>query len=87
MQNHPNPFNPTTSIAYSIKERGHVLLSIYDVNGALVRTLTNETRAAGAQSATWDGRDDEGRSVASGVYFYKLTGGKLHADEEEVLLK
>jgi hypothetical protein len=86
-QNHPNPFNPQTTISFSIAQRGNVRLNVYDVNGALVRTLANETRAAGAYDVTWDGRDDRGRAVASGVYFYKLTAGSFTQTRKMVLLK
>jgi FlgD Ig-like domain len=86
-QNRPNPFNPQTTIAFSIKARGHVGLSIYDVGGRLVRTLANETRAAGAYQLTWDGRDARGQAVASGVYFYRLVAPEFTKTRKMVLLK
>jgi hypothetical protein len=86
-QNYPNPFNPQTTIAFSIAERANVRVAVYNVNGALVRTLANESRAAGAYALTWDGRDDGGRQVASGVYFYKLTAGSFTQTKKMVLLK
>jgi hypothetical protein len=86
-QNYPNPFNPTTSIAFSLKERSNVTLKIYDVNGALVRELVNESRSAGSYDMKWDGRDASGQQVASGVYFYKLVAGDFRSTKKMVLLK
>jgi hypothetical protein len=87
-QNHPNPFNPTTTIRYALSQAGPVSLRIYDVGGALVRTLVDTERtSAGAGEATWDGRNDGGRPVASGVYFYRLSSPNLTATKKMVLLK
>ncbi len=86
-QNYPNPFNPQTTISFSIAQRANVRLAVYDVNGALVRTLASETRAAGAYQITWDGRDDSGNQVASGVYFYRLATGSFTQTKKMVLLK
>jgi len=86
-QNYPNPFNPQTTIAFSIAQRANVDLEVYDVNGALVRTLANDTRAAGAYQVEWDGRDTHGTAVASGVYFYKLNAGSFTQTRKMVLLK
>ena len=86
-QNYPNPFNPQTTIAFSIAQRANVYLAVYDVSGALVRTLANEDRPAGAYELKWDGRDDKGRAVASGVYFYKLNAGSFTQTKKMVLLK
>jgi len=89
-QNHPNPFNPTTTIEYAIKNRGYVTLTVYNAAGQLVRTLVNdvqEPRAAGF-SVLWNGRNDSGEPVASGVYLYKLTAGnEYQAVKKLVLLK
>lgn len=86
-QNYPNPFNPQTAIAFTLKERGAVSLKIYDVAGALVRELVNDTRVAGAHNVKWDGRDESGKQVASGVYFYKLVAGHFTSTKKMVLLK
>ena len=74
-QNHPNPFNPTTAIRYSIKTQGRVRLVVYNVAGELVRTLADkeQTPAPRGFSVVWDGTNNAGSPVASGVYFYKLT--------------
>jgi predicted lipoprotein with Yx(FWY)xxD motif len=86
-QNHPNPFNPVTTIRFGLKERGPARLSIYDAAGRLVRTLVDDTRPAGAYSIEWDGRDTEGRAVASGVYFYCLRADAFEQTRKMVLLK
>jgi hypothetical protein len=74
--NYPNPFNPSTTISYSIDEPGRVALRIYNVSGRLVRTLLEEDETTGAYSVQWNGLDDKGRPVASGTYFCRLTAGK-----------
>jgi len=86
-QNYPNPFNPMTTIRFSLVSPGHVSLRIYDANGALVRVLVNGWRRAGGQSETWDGRDEKGRTMASGVYFVSLEAGKITATRKMILLR
>jgi hypothetical protein len=88
-QNVPNPFNPRTSIHYSIEETGHVNLTIYDVTGGRVRTLVDATLDphAGGRNAVWDGKDDHGRPVSSGVYFYRLRTNRRVVTKRMVLLK
>jgi hypothetical protein len=86
-QNYPNPFNPQTTIAFSVKERGLVNLKVYNVAGQLVRTLANEEFAAGAHTKVWDGRNDAGQAVSSGVYFYKLVANNFSQTKKMVLLK
>ena len=87
-QNYPNPFNPQTTIAFSLKARSHVRIDVFDVTGALVRTVLDETRAAGAYGdVRWDGRDGSGHAVASGVYFYKLSADGFSQTRKMVLLK
>ncbi len=71
-QNYPNPFNPTTTIRYSLPEPASVNLSIYNVLGQRVATLTNEVLDAGVYNALWNGRNDAGVQVASGIYFYRI---------------
>ncbi len=71
--NYPNPFNPTTSIAYDLPRSAHVTLTVHDLAGRVVRTLLDETIAdPGRHAVVWDGRDHDGHRVASGVYFYRL---------------
>jgi hypothetical protein len=71
-QNYPNPFNPQTTISYQLPVYSKVTLKIYDILGKEVRTLVNENKSAGYHSVMWDGRDNSGRQVTSGIYFYKL---------------
>jgi hypothetical protein len=86
-QNYPNPFNPQTTIAFSLKERGNVSLKVYNVSGELVRTLMDEAQDKGAHTKVWDGRNDAGQSVSSGVYFYKLVSNNFSQTKKMVLLK
>ena len=86
--NHPNPFNPTTSVGYAVPRTGSVALSIYDASGRLVRTLVDvPSHDAGRHSVSWDGRDENGMEVAAGVYFARLTVDSESATGKMVLLK
>ncbi len=71
-QNYPNPFNPSTTIRYDVPVSGDVCLAVYDINGQLVRTLVKNSRDAGTYTVSWQGDDNQGRMVSSGVYFYKI---------------
>jgi hypothetical protein len=87
-QNFPNPFNPTTSIRYDLDEPSTVTLRIFDAAGRVVRTLRNGVfEAAGPHEAVWNGRDDTGRAVSSGVYFYKLDTGSARETRRMTFLK
>ncbi len=87
-QNYPNPFNPQTTIAFSLAARTRVRVDVFDVSGALVRTLVDETREAGSHSdVRWDGTDAARQPVASGVYFYRLRAGDFSQTRKMVLLK
>ncbi len=88
-QNRPNPFNPTTEIAYVVPGPvgGRVTLCVYAVDGSLVRALVDEEREAGPGAVTWDGRDDAGRRAASGVYLYRLSAVGETVTRKMVLLK
>lgn len=70
--NVPNPFNPSTSIQFTLGRRGSARLEVYDARGARVRTLWSGVAAAGAHVRVWDGRDGDGKGVASGVYVARL---------------
>ncbi len=70
--NHPNPFNPMTVIRFALPTTQDVELSVFDVRGQRVRTLVHGTMPAGHHEVTWQGRDEGGRQVASGTYFYRL---------------
>ncbi len=85
---YPNPFNPATTISYDVRESVPVTLAIYDVTGRRIRTLVDgQPTNAGHYELTWDGRDQSGRVVASGVYFYRLDAGGFSETRRMVLLK
>lgn len=87
-QCYPNPFNPLTTISFSLRERAHVTLKIYNAAGQLVRTLLDEPRDVGTHSdVKWDGTDDSGDLVSSGVYFYRLSAGEFSQTKKMVLVK
>ena len=86
-QNHPNPFNPTTVIGYTIADGASVTLAVYDVSGKLVRTLVNEYQGQNRYEVTWDGRDNSGMPVASGAYFYRLETPTYNETRKLLLLK
>jgi subtilisin family serine protease len=85
--NHPNPFNPATTIAYDLPEAVDVQLVIYDVRGESIRSLVSGARPAGHHSVLWDGRNDRGENVTSGVYFCRFTAGGSVQSRKMVLLK
>jgi hypothetical protein len=86
-QNFPNPFNPVTSIRFDMKEKGLVTLKIYNVAGQLVRTLFDGMKDAGFYSITWDGKNNRGSRVGSGIYFYKMETKGFSATKKTVVLK
>jgi hypothetical protein len=86
-QNFPNPFNPITNIGFGIKEQAYVSLRIYDAAGKLISVLINESRPAGNYTAEWNGRDNNGSTVASGVYFYRLTTKEFKETKKMILLR
>ncbi len=86
-QNHPNPFNPVTSIAFDLPGSGAVSLRIFDLRGRVVRVLVDGPLEAGRHVVRWDGRDGAGRGVASGAYFYELRAGGQHLVRKMGLLK
>ncbi|CUT00365.1 FG-GAP repeat domain-containing protein [Candidatus Kryptobacter tengchongensis] len=87
-QNYPNPFNPTTWIKFSIPRDEFISLKIYTVDGRLVKTLVEgRYYSAGKHKITWDGTDENGNKVASGVYIYKISAGKFEASKKMLLLR
>jgi subtilisin family serine protease len=86
-QNYPNPFNASTSIRFSLDKPGVVTLSIFDLLGRKVRQLHSGKLSAGEHAYVWDGSDDRGSAVTSGIYFYKLTGDEGSQTRRMVLLK
>jgi len=86
-QNTPNPFNPTTAIRFSIASDTNVRLLVYDVAGRRVRTLVDGNKRADVYKVVWDGTNDAGQSVATGIYFYRITAGKFVQTKKMLLLK
>ena len=88
LQNFPNPFNPETTIGYELAESGDVTLQIYNVVGQVVRTLiAAEPQSVGRYQVRWDGMDDRGMPVSSGIYFYQISAGKFQDVRKLMLLK
>ena len=87
LSNYPNPFNPVTNIAYSINETGNVTINVYNLKGQLVKSLVNEVIETGDHIVTWNGRDNSNKSVASGVYFYKMQSSNYTATKKMILMK
>ena len=92
LQNFPNPFNPETWIPFTLSEPKHVTIRIYSSTGQLVRTLDLEQKPPGAylskeKAAYWDGKNEAGEMVASGIYFYNLKTGKFAETKKMILLR
>lgn len=87
--NVPNPFNPSTTITYHVPEGApeHVSLKVYNLRGQLVATLVDSPRPPGEYGVTWDGTDNNGCGLPSGVYFYRMNAGPFHSTRKMVLLK
>jgi len=85
--NYPNPFNPVTTIDFSIEKSDHVLIEIYNVSGRRVRTLLSEKKEAGRHSVVWDGKTDSNQIAGSGVYFYRIASGSYTSSRKMILLK
>ncbi len=86
-QNYPNPFNPTTTIRFDLPNEAMVRLDIYNILGRKVQTLIDQPMPPGYHSVDWDGSDSNGRTIASGIYFYRLAAGDTVAKRKMVLLK
>ncbi len=84
---YPNPFNPSTTISYNLPGDAFVSIVIYDVTGQEVRRLVGETKAAGRYKVRWDGKDQFGRDVSSGVYFARIEAGPFSTSQKMLLLK
>ena len=86
-QNYPNPFNPTTRIYFSLAKTGNVTLVVYNTLGQKVRTLVNKKMIAGKHFCTWDGKDDYGRQMSNGVYFYRIKAGSFSKTMKMLIMK
>ena len=84
---YPNPFNPVTTIGYSIPDIKNVKLEIYDLQGKMIRQLVNTSQSPGQYFVDWDGRNLYGQSGSSGTYIYKLTAGEFSRANKIVFLK
>jgi len=87
LQNYPNPFNPLTKIAFDLPADTRVRLEIFDAKGRRVRILVDETRPAGSYEVVWNGDDNEGRDLPSGVYLYRVTAGSFSGTKQMTLVK
>jgi hypothetical protein len=85
--NYPNPFNPVTTISYDIKAKSPVRIDIYNAKGQLIRTLVNEVIEKGQHHTVWNGKDNHGNAVASGIYHYRMQAGDYKATRRMVLMK
>ena len=85
--NYPNPFNPETTISYSVKDNSPVSIDIFNVKGQKVRRLVNEVKNAGNHTVIWNGTDDNGRAVSSGVYYFKMNAGKFSSTKKMIMMK
>jgi len=86
-QNYPNPFNPETNISFSLPKEQNVSLVVFNLLGQQVRTLVNTSLSAGIHTSTWDGRNDEGANVPSGIYFYRLNTSEFSQTNKMVMVR
>ena len=86
-QNYPNPFNPTTNIRFSLPTDQRVTLQVFDVTGALVKTVVDEMIRSGNMEATWDGTNSSGAKVSSGMYLYRLRAGNYIMTKKMIMMK
>jgi hypothetical protein len=87
MQNYPNPFNPSTTIEYQIAKKGNIEVSIYDLNGRLVKTVQNGLQYPGSYSLSWDGKSENGGTVSSGMYFYQVKSEGIQLVRKMMMVK
>ena len=87
LQNYPNPFNPETEIRFQLPEAGQVMVRIFNIRGQEIRTLVNAQYRAGSYSVRYDGKDEAGNPVASGVYLYQLLKGKFSAVKKMIIVR
>ena len=85
--NHPNPFNPDTTIRYSLESDERVIIDVYNIRGQLVKTLVNDYQRAGQYSVIWDGKDERGRDAGSGIFFYRMKSGSYSSTRKMIMMK
>ncbi|NIS16253.1 MAG: T9SS type A sorting domain-containing protein [Aliifodinibius sp.] len=86
-QNYPNPFNPVTRIEFTLPIESYVIIDVLNIKGELVKTLVNQHLSAGHKAVTWNGLNESGSPVSSGIYFYRLVAGGVVSTKKMVLLK
>ena len=86
-QNYPNPFNPTTNLSYELSADSYVTITVYDLLGNMVRNLVSEYQSSGIKSVQWDATNEQGQSVAAGVYLYRIESGSFTNTKKMILLK
>lgn len=86
-QNYPNPFNPDTQISYQLTTSGYISLNIYDLLGREIKTLVSKEQASGNYTVSWDGKDESGNIVPSGIYLYTLKAGSFTESKKMILMK
>ena len=87
MGNYPNPFNPTTTVRFALKEKSDVTVKVYNIKGQLVNTLVNGKMDAGTHDVTWEGIDNRNRPVGSGVYMFRMVTPEYDKTIKSLLLK
>ena len=87
LQNHPNPFNPITSLRYDLPSDGLVNITIYDMMGRIVKTLVNGSQTAGFKSVQWNATNDRNEPVSAGLYLYTIQAGEFRQTKKMILLK
>jgi hypothetical protein len=85
--NYPNPFNPTTTISFSTAKTGNVTIDVFNIKGQKVRGLVDGVYGVGSHSVIWNGLDDNGASVSSGIYFYRMRAGDFTETKKMMLMK
>ena len=86
-QNYPNPFNQSTEIEFTLPQTSKIKLDKFNINGQLIRNLINSTLNTGTHKVEWDGKDNHGKNVTSGIYLYRLTADEFVKTKNMVLLK
>ncbi|HPR17615.1 MAG TPA: T9SS type A sorting domain-containing protein [Candidatus Cloacimonadota bacterium] len=86
LSNYPNPFNPTTTIKFNVQANSKISIEVFNVKGQKVKQLVNERMSAGERSIVWNGTDDNNRSVASGIYFYKMKADGRYTETRKMIL-
>jgi len=86
-QNYPNPFNPTTLISFGLPKDSDIKVEVFNLLGQRVKTLLSGQEKAGYKTIIWDGTNESGKGVASGVYFYKVDAGAFHDSRKMTLLR